>query len=268
MNVINNCITDKTQLIKTLRTSFAEFWQEQLQVEPVSDALAVSPPLLYADGWQVTVYLEPLTPTQWRITDRGATLGKLIDAGLHPEQGKLAKEVKEQSSFYGFDRDGLQVEKILRFPFDVAEIQIFAEGLVALSHLSPKVPKEILPQTERMIEERISAFFYNRHLTPLRRHKLAGLVETEITVDFYLEGPSPLALQPVNRTRNLLPYMEQWGWRWTDLKNRHPDMIRAMVYDPDNQQWDEASLNIGKQVCDVFTPYSDTDEALSAVLTA
>lgn len=226
--MVPDCIADKTQLINTLRASFAQFWKEQLQVEAVPGGLVVSPPLLYSDGWQVAVYLEPLTPTQWRIIDRGSTLGKLLDAGLHPDQGKPAKTVEQQLSFYGFDRDGLQVERVLRFPFEVAEIQIFAEGLVALSHLLPKLPKEIFPQTEGMMEERISSFFYNRRLTPLRRYKLAGRVESEITVDFYLEGSKPLALQPVNRTRNLLPYMEQWGWRWTDLKNRHPNMIRAM----------------------------------------
>ncbi|MCC5806197.1 MAG: hypothetical protein JJU00_07700 [Opitutales bacterium] len=259
---------DKTQLINTLRASFTAFWEEQLQVEAVADGVVVSPPVLYADGWQVTVHLEQLTPRQWRMTDRGATLGKLLDAGLHPDQGKLATVLQQQTSFYGFDRDGLQIEKLMRFPFEVAEIQIFAEGLVAISHLLPKVPKEIFPGTERMIEDRITSFFYNRRLTPLRRHKLAGQVEREITVDFYLEGPKPLALQPVTRTRNLLPYMEQWGWRWTDLKNRHPDMICAMVYDPDNQQWDEASLNIGRQVCTIFAPHSETDAALSAALTA
>ncbi|MCH8473641.1 MAG: DUF1828 domain-containing protein [Opitutales bacterium] len=259
---------DKTELTNTLRAAFASFWEEQLQVEAVAGGLAVSPPLLYADGWQVTIYLEQLTPKQWRITDRGATLGKLLDAGLQPDQGKLATLIQRQTSFYGFDRDGLQFEKLVRFPFEVAEIQIFAEGLIALSHQMPKVPKEIIPGTEHMIEDRIASFFYNRRLTPLRRHKLAGQVEREITVDFYLEGPQPLALQPVTRARNLRPYMEQWGWRWTDLKNRHPDMIRAMIYDPDNQPWDEASLNIGREVCTIFAPYHETDAALSAALTA
>lgn len=260
--------TENESLARSLRTSFAGFWNEQLQVEAIPDGVVVSPPLLYADGWQVTVYLEQLTPRQWRLSDKGATLGMLSDAGLNLSQAKIATIIERQSAFYGFAREGLQIEKLLRFPFAVADIQIFAEGLVALSHLAPKVPKQILPSAEGLIEERIASFFYNRHLTPLRRHKLEGQVEREITVDYYLEAPRPLALEPVTRNKDLLPYMEQWGWRWTDLKNRHPNMIRAMIYDPDNQQWDESSLNIGRQVCDIFAPYTETDTAISAVLSA
>lgn len=55
-----------------------------------------------------------------------------------------------------------------------------------------------------------------------------------------------------------MPYMEQWGFRWHDLRRRHPKLLRAMVYDPDTQEWDETSLKLGREVCDLFCPYYET----------
>ncbi len=31
-----------------------------------------------------------------------------------------------------------------------------------------------------------------------------------------------------------------------------------MIYNPDEQEWDETSLQIGRDVCDLFAPYYDT----------
>ena len=132
--------TEDQSLARSLRASFAKFWNEQLQIEAVGGGFVVAPPLLYADGWQVAVYLESLTPRQWRLSDRGATLGKFVEAGLNVSQDRLASAIDRQAEFYGFAREGLQIEKLTGFPFQAADIQIFAEALVALSHLAPKVP--------------------------------------------------------------------------------------------------------------------------------
>ncbi len=62
--------------------------------------------------------------------------------------------------------------------------------------------------------------------------------------------------------------MEQWGWRWTDIRHGNPDMLRAMVYDPDQQEWSDTALRIGQSACDIFCPYFDSDalgEALGRV---
>jgi len=66
-------------------------------------------------------------------------------------------------------------------------------------------------------------------------------------------------------------YMEQWGWRWLDVKDQNPLVLRAMVYDPDRQEWDDTTKGIANRVCDFFCPYFETqtinaaiDRALSA----
>ncbi|MFT5108353.1 MAG: hypothetical protein ACI9UA_003997 [Pseudoalteromonas tetraodonis] len=253
---------------KHLRDVLTAFWDEQFRIEETASGLAAAMPLMNASGWQVVVHLEPVTPGYWLINDQGETLGGLDDAGKNPDTGKVRESVEAQCRFYGLQRDGLTLQKAIRYPFDPVEIQIFAEGLVALSHLPPKRQAEVVVNPLHRMEASVQGYFDRKSWTPIRRHKLRGQVEREIVVDFYSEERRPLAVQPVGRNRQLRGYMEQWGWRWTDLGREHPDLIKAMVFDPDNQEWDLASQKIGEKVCDVFVPYTEVDEALDSALAA
>ena len=53
--------------------------------------------------------------------------------------------------------------------------------------------------------------------------------------------------------------MEQWGFRWIDAKEAEPTLVRAMFYDPENQEWDENSLAIGMRHCEIFRPYFESE---------
>lgn len=249
-----------------LRDTLISFWSAQLQIEPEGPGLAVAMPLMDSSGWQVVLHLAPLAPGQWILSDQGATLGMLDDAGKGPDGKGLREAVASQGQIYGFERNGLVLQRTVRFPFDPAEIQIFAEGLVALSHLCPRHKSATGANVSQRIEDRISRYFYDKQWNPKRHHRLAGVVESAIEVDFYLEGVRPLALQPVGRPRHLRNYMEQWGWRWTDLKNANPNLIKAMVFDPDSQHWDNDSMRIGEKVCDIFVPVYESEEALDGLL--
>lgn len=253
-------------LFDGLRDALTTFWDGQLQIESEGHGLAVAMPLMDSSGWQVVVHLAPFTPGQWILSDQGATLGMLDNSGKGPDGKGLREAVASHGRIYGFERDGLVLQRTVRFPFDPAEIQIFAEGLVALSHLCPKRTGAVGANVSKRIEDRISRYFYDKQWTPKRHHKLAGVVETAIEVDFYLEGVRPLALQPVGRPRHLRNYMEQWGWRWTDLKNANPNLIKAMIFDPDLQHWDDDSMRIGEEVCDIFVPVYESEEALDGLL--
>ena len=190
------------------------------------------------------------------------------DAGKNLNATATRETIEAQARFYGFERNGLILQKAVRFPFDPVEIQVFADGLVALTHLAPKRQVSVSKSAAYRMEERIGNYFYRHHWEPIRHHKLAGKVESEIVVDYYLERKRPLALQPIGRSHQLRPYMEQWAWRWTDLKSAHPDLLKAMVFDPDAQAWDPVSRRIGEMVCDIFVPYYEADEALDGALVA
>jgi hypothetical protein len=251
-----------------LRQCFIEFWDEQLMIKPCSQGFIISPPIMFSDGWQVVVYLERVTPSKWLIHDQGKTLALLEGTGLDIEGGKFREDLRHLLRFYQIDAEGTRLQKTIDSPANTVDIQIFAEALVGISHLAPKKPRVLPANTAGQIEDQVNAFFYRRSLQPKRRHKLQGLIEEEIVVDYFVEGNTPLALQTVTRAKGLLNYMEQWGWRWTDLNKRHPEIHRAMIYDPDNQDWDESSLRIGQEVCEVFTPYTQAEEAFSAIFPA
>jgi len=216
-------------------------------------------PLMGPDGWQVALHLEPLTPKQWLVSDRGKTLGAALDNGLKPNSKRAQQILAELSSFYEFEFEGLVAQKVVAFPIKPSEIQIFAEGLVAIGHRFPQKISATSSSPGRQVEESVSSFFYQRKLMPIRNHVLAGKIESEIRVEYFLDQATPMALQPITRGKDMLPYMEQWGFRWNDLHDAHPEIRRVMVFDPDNQEWDARSLRIGESVCDLFVPYSETD---------
>jgi hypothetical protein len=74
-----------------------------------------------------------------------------------------------------------------------------------------------------------------------------------------------MACKIVRRRGPMLAYMEQWGWRWTDVKSQNPSLLRGMVYDPDRQEWDDTTRGIANQVCDFFCPYFDTNAINGAI---
>lgn len=250
-------------LSKTLRQAFLTFWDENLLIENREKGAVLSPPLMLASGWQVIVRLEPLTPGKWELSDDGKTLG----LNLQSAPKAFKQRLEEFCRFYALEQDGFLLKKVISEPLNPVDIQVFSEALVAVSHLVAfHAPQAVGLPVNQVVEDRVSTYFHARNRQPQRKHKLSGKVDRDIVVDFYLENGRPIAVETVRRAKNILPYMEQWGYRWLDLKAAYPDMVRAMVFDPDSQRWDDNSLRIGRDVCDVFVPYTETD-ALDQYLT-
>ena len=135
-------------------------------------------------------------------------------------------------------------------------MHLFGEALVSISHLIYRHEAESPPVT--VAERTVKEVFQERRLQPRLNAPLDGEVEKAIHVDFLLEAPRPLALQVVKRRGPILSYMEQWGFRWSDLRKHNHTLLRAMVYDPDLQDWDQNALRIGGAVCEFFCPYFET----------
>ena len=172
----------------------------------------------------------------------------------------------ERLAAFEIDCDGLEIKKAIKLPVDGIDIQVFAEALVSIAHLYYRYEAE--PYEENVADREIARIFEDRHLKPRLNVPLEGRIEQRISVDYYLEGARGLALQVVSRRYNLMRYMEQWGWRWTDLREKNPGLIRAMIYDPERQDWEETAEEIGRSVCDVFCPYHETEVINEAITLA
>lgn len=160
--------------------------------------------------------------------------------------------------------DGLQVAVHAELISDrLVLLSDRGEALVSIAHLLYRHEPEAA--SEDVADQAVQRFFRDRLREPKRNVLLEGELERGVRVDYYLPGKRSLALEVIDRKYDLLPYMEQWGWRWTDLRRKHADLIPAMVYDPHHQRWDEASLKIGRAVCEVFCPYFDNEVLDSAL---
>lgn len=256
-------IPDGNTLLSTTRAALNHFWDQTLQIAWQRDHLVFAFPLMLPDGVQPVFELKPITPTSGLLTDGGRTLSALAGRGLNLDHGATAQLLDQRVAFFELERDGFELRRTARLPVDPVEVQLFAEGLVSIAHLLYRQEPEAVE--ENVARKSVERLFASRGLTPQRNHPLEGRLEKAIRVSHYLPGTHGLALEVVDRKTNLHAYMQQWGWRWTDLHEKQPDLVRAMVYDPDRQDWDATALSIGRSVCEVFCPYHESAELARAI---
>lgn len=243
--------------VESCREVLRQFWDEQTDVAETTRGIALALPLLYPDGWQVQVFIEPVTPEWALVSDRGRTLGRLLEQGVNLDAGQTGVLLEEWLQTWELQREGLELRREIPLPLEGLDVQLFAEALVSIAHLVYR--RESYALSENQAERTLQQVFKERHLEPQKNVELEGVIEKRIRVDYLIERVRQVAWHVVRRRTQLLPYMEQWGFRWGDLHRRNPRLVRAMVYDPDKQEWDETSLRIGNEVCELFCPYFETD---------
>lgn len=256
-------MADAHTLIQTTRQRLAQFWDNALQIERERDHLVVAFPLMLPDGLQIVFELKPITATTALLSDSGTVLSRIVGDGLKIESPATAQQLDQRLAFFGIERDGFELRRPAKLPIEAVEIQLFAEGLSSIAHLIDWHNAEA--EEENVARKSIERVFSSRKLEPLRNHALEGRLEKTIRVNYFIPGAHGLALQVVDRKTDLHGYMQQWGWRWTDLHEKQAGIIRAMVYDPDRQDWDATALDIGRSVCEVFCPYHESEEISRAI---
>jgi len=238
------------------REAMRRFCDDQTDVAATSSGVAMALPLMYPDGWQVQVFIEPLSRSRAVITDKGRTLSRLQEQGVSFEAGQTGTLFDDKKKTFELQQDGYELLREIRLPLDGLDVQLFAESLVSIAHLVYRYEPHSPP--ESAADRTLLEVFKERQLEPRRSVEIDGEIEKRIRVDYLVETKRTVACQIVRRRAALLPYMEQWGFRWSDIHKRYPRLWRAMVYDPDKQEWEETALRIGKDVCELFCPYFET----------
>lgn len=243
-----------------LRSAMERFWNEQLNVEQSGDGLVAALPIMYPDGWQITVNIEPFAPAQAMITDKGRTLMMLDRAGLNLDTRAKNNHAmfEEKKKVFDLDQHGFELRKLVKLPLDGLDVQLFAESLVSISHMVYRAESRSVQ--ENTVKKSLQRTFDAYHLHPKQDVDLIGNVESKIHIDFLFEKERQLAMKSVDIHDRVKDYMERWAWRWTDLKKQNPELLSAMIYNPDLQDWDNTSLKIGQEVCDLFCPSHDRDQ--------
>lgn len=233
------------------------FWAEQVSVVETKGGVVVALPLLYPNGIQVIVYLQQISSGTAIISDNGEVISALNENRLAEPRSSTREVLEERAKAFELTRRGMVLEKAIKLPLDGLDVHLFGEALVSIAHLiyrhDPEVTRmqHVYGSIRKLLLDCGLAFKENDAAT------VTGKVEKAIRVDFLANGAVPLACKAVERRGRMRDYMEQWGYRWRDAKDKNPKLVRSMFYDPENQIWDSETLSIGRSVCEIFQPYSD-----------
>jgi len=238
-----------------LRDNLQSFWQESLEIASTPHGLEFAVPQSYPDGWQIVLRLSLPTATTARLSDGGKTLWQLAQTGQNVDDGVPAQRIRELCETYQLKRNGWELFRFLPWPSPGAEIHLFTEALVSIAHLS--YLHEPAAQTVNVARETVEKVFRERQIDAKTNHFLSGKVEKRIKVDYFASPYRSLAVQVLGRRGGVTSYMEQWGFRWRDLHDAHPRLLRVMLYDPAVQDIDSTATAIGEAVCDYFGPYDN-----------
>jgi hypothetical protein len=253
----------KTENILTAQTcqeALMRFWHEQIVVKEKDSKLWVALPLLYPNGLQVVLSINEVGDKKAILSDNGEVISMLFGNSLDiGTKGTNRELLDEKIKAFEIEQYGSQLQKVIDLPLDGIDIHLFGEALVSISHLLYRVEttsprnehvynliRELLVKKNILFKEKDAAI-------------ISGKIEASIRVDFLAINGTELACKTVERRGRMKEYMEIWGYRWRDAKDKHPNLIRSMFYDPENQTWDRETIKIGESVCDIFEPYFNTD---------
>jgi len=249
---------DSKSFTEAVRKSWLDFQQEALSVESTPQGVAAALPHTLPDGWQMVVELQPGPPKKVKLTDGGRTLGWLAARGQNVETDGVADQVREICRVTSMERDGWELFRWLELPVQGEDVHVFAEGLSNVAHLC--YLHEPTPRGVDVADRTLRRVFTDRHITALENHPLDGKTERAVRVDYYIPAAHPVAFQVLRRRGRIQATMEQWGYRWQDLRKTNPALKPAMIYDPAVQNVDDAARAIGEEVCELFCAYDETDK--------
>jgi hypothetical protein len=251
-------MTAKTPITSTdLRGLLTSFWDEALEIESIPDGFLFTMPACYPDGWQVVLEFVQKTPKAFRLSDRGKTLSWLAGQGQNTETEAMRHHLHRLCTEHSLQLEHGVLHRWLEIPLDATDIQVFAEGLVAISRLD--LLNEHRPAEEEVADSTVQRIFKDAGLSPKRKHRLHITREREVSVDYFVELNRPLAMQILRTKTDFSGTMEKWGFRWKQLKLNYAGLAPVMLYDRNTQLIDPYSRHIGESECELFCGYDETD---------
>ena len=241
----------------TIRAALQSFWSEALQVESIKDGFAIAMPVSLPDGWQMVVDLTDQTPAGVKLTDRGRTLSWLATQGQNIDTTNLTEEIATICRQSQIQQDGWELFRWLPLPLQGVDIHVFTEGLSNIAHLY--YLREVTPRSQEVADITLRRVFADRKLEAQINASLVGKTEQKVSVDYLVRPGKLVAFQLLRRKGRVTAFMEQWGYRWNDLRKMNPNLMPAMLFDPAVQDIDSESQAIGQDVCELFCSYNETD---------
>lgn len=240
-----------------LRGLLTSFWDEVLEIESTPKGLLFTMPASYPDGWQVVLELNQKTPNSFRLSDRGKTLSWLSSQGQNIETDAMKHHLQRLCAEHYLKEENGVLYRWLDLPLDATDIQVFTEGLIAISRL--EILNDHRAAEEELADSTVQRIFADVGIHPKRKHRLYITKERAVSVDYFVEQRRPLALQILRTKTDFSGTMEKWGFRWKELKSNYDGLAPIMLYDRSSQIIDPYSRHIGETECVLFCGYDETD---------
>jgi hypothetical protein len=250
-------IADTILSTTDLRALLTSFWDEALEIEPNSKGLLFTMPASYPDGWQVVLELSQVTPKGVRLSDRGKTLSWLAGQGQNTATDAMKHHLQRLCAEHSLTEEHGVLCRWLELPLDASDIQVFAEGLVAVSRLD--ILNDHRVEEEDVADTMVRRILSDAGLEAKRKHKLNITKDRAVAVDYFIEQRQPSAIQILRTKSDISGSMEKWGFRWHELKSNYSGLAPIMLYDRDTQLIDPYSRHIGETECALFCGYDETD---------
>lgn len=197
----------------------------------------------------------------WRLSDNGTVLGLLKDMGV---SGRVSEaHVQAQAKLHDIAVENGALVKLKTGPFSAVELQLYGEGLQALSFLAYRAEPihEALGIARRSFDALIRARGYRVRAS----HTLPGRLRSTIDFDQVVEGGRLCACKVFEIQSELTRNLDAWAFRLHDVKDRDPNVSTVLIYNQDAGRWTEENAAFGSRIADHFLSYTDTDRIDAAL---
>ena len=241
----------------SIRATLERFWSDALEIGSTPRGYSLALPQTLPDGWQLVVDLEAPLPRGIKLTDKGRVLAWLQAGGQNVETDSVKRHLNLISEQSGFERDGFELYRWLPEGLDAVDLHVFAEGLINVAHLH--YLHEPKPRSLDVPDQTLRRVFIDHKVEAEPNRILDGLTRRKIRLDYYIPSQTPAAFHIIRRHGRIIDSMEQWGFRWHDLRAKHPSLRPAMIYNPHEQEIDDDSRAIGEECCELFCSYEEVE---------
>lgn len=243
-----------------LKKSLLGFYDEQLQCNQTADGLHIAYPLLLPNGWQIAFSIyESKIDSSLELSDNGLIWNYLEN--YFPSKSAVNQAIiKEKCTFYGIEhQENGMFRKILANPLSPLEIQLFAEGLLAVAYLVYRYEKR--GRINNSPFNTVHEIFIQHRIPVELKVNLRGKCCNKIYADFKYGN----SIVRVVSSREALASVQIAAFQFSDYKLANHDTNRILIYNPD-YHWNSDCQDLAESDYFEFSsPYTEVDDIRSYI---
>lgn len=243
-----------------LKKSLLGFYDEQLQCNQTADGLHIAYPLLLPNGWQIAFSIyESKIDSSLELSDNGLIWNYLEN--YFPSKSAVNQAIiKGKCTFYGIEhQENGMFRKILANPLSPLEIQLFAEGLLAVAYLVYRYEKR--GRINNSPFNTVHEIFIQHRIPVELKVNLRGKCCNKIYADFKYGN----SIVRVVSSREALASVQIAAFQFSDYKLANHDTNRILIYNPD-YHWNSDCQDLAESDYFEFSsPYTEVDDIRSYI---